>query len=129
MLKKVQTIAQLLKRPDKGKEDANNALAVLARSIYDIRAITPREFDKLVTEYVTKKYPDNDKLRSSAKSNLNRSFADADLTWKTFVRLLNIFKIRKAVFTLQLEWPDRKVTYHQKTLTDGHDEEDDESDK
>lgn len=116
MFKPVLTIVQLLKLKDKGVSEADNTLSRLLRSMFDARGITPREFEHLVNQWVDKKYAGNDKHRSSAKSNVNRAVAAPEISWKTFNRAMHILKLKRVTITIQAEWPDGKVTYHQDTL-------------
>lgn len=118
MFKPVLTIAQLLRLKDKGVSEADNTLSRLLRSMFDARGITPKELEQLVNQWVDKKYAGNDKHRSSAKSNVNRALAESSMSWKTFSRALDILKLKRVTITIQAEWPDGKVTYHQNTLTD-----------
>jgi hypothetical protein len=37
--------------------------------------------------------------------------------YKTFMRGVSILPIRNAIFTLQVEWADGVITYHQATAT------------
>lgn len=123
MFKPVLTIAQLLRLKDKGVSEANNTLSRLLRSMFDSRGITPKELEQLVNQWVDKKYAGNDKHRSSAKSNVNRALAEPSMSWKTFSRALDILKLKRVTITIQAEWPDGKITYHQNTLTDKNSED------
>ena len=116
MFKPVIPIAELLRLKDKGVSEASNTLSRLLRSMFDARGITPREFDNLVNQWADKKYKGNEKLRSSAKSNVNRAVAAPDISWKTFNRALAILRLKRVTITVQAEWPDGKITYHQDTL-------------
>lgn len=116
MFKPVIPIAELLRLKDKGVSEASNTLSRILRSMFDARGITPREFDNLVNQWADKKYKGNEKLRSSAKSNVNRAVAAPDISWKTFNRALDILRLKRVTITFQAEWPDGKITYHQDTL-------------
>lgn len=117
-MKKAMTLQSILRLPDRGRSIPGNVLSDLMRSIWDSRKITDREHDRYTDRWVQKHYADNDKHRSSAKSNVNRALADPDMSYKTFMRGLGILPIRNAIFTVQIEWADGKITYHQATASD-----------
>ncbi len=116
-MKKPMTIQSILRLPDRGRSIPGNVLSDLLRSIWDSRKITDREHDRYTDRWVARNYADNEKHRSSAKSNVNRALADPDMSYKTFMRGVSILPIRNAIFTLQVEWADGVITYHQATAT------------
>lgn len=97
-MKKPMTIQSILRLPDRGRSIPGNNRADLLRSIWDSRKITDREHDRYTDRWVARNYADNEKHRSSAKSNVNPSLADPDMSYKTFMRGVSILPIREMPF-------------------------------
>ena len=83
---------------DRGASLSRNTLASIVRSQMQARGIDASQLDSNATVWVRYTVADNDKHRSSMKSNVLRAIRKDYLSWGTFQRWVAIARFKKVTF-------------------------------
>lgn len=89
--------------------------AYMARSMLHSRGISYGDLDSRVNVWV-RQVEENDKHRSSTKSNVSRAIRKKNMSWHTFLRFLSIMRIRRLTIVCKAEWDDGVETWHQHVI-------------
>lgn len=100
---------------DWGVGKAKNTPAVFARSMLRARGFTANTVESYTNVWV-RHIADNDKLRSSTKSNILRALRKPEISWNTLNRLRSIFRLRKVTYYAKVLWEDGVETFHEHTV-------------
>lgn len=98
---------RLLSMDDKGKSEAENAVAKLFRGVLLDAGIDRNTWDRLIRRYVTDPkngVPANPTKRSSARSNLNRALSKPKITWRTFRNAISLLGPKSVTYEVDLTW-------------------------
>lgn len=109
----------IFKLSDYGAQQAKNPLTRMSRHLMFSMRITYPKLKELTIDYVNRKFPPGTaKTHSSTVSNMLGAFIDQKETMslKTFLRLLDVLRIREATLTLQAIADTSKVYYTQATM-------------
>lgn len=113
-------IHELLRRTDRGVNDAKDSVAMMWRSILLDLNITPDQWDKLITRYV-RSHNDIRKSKtreSSDRSNKNRTLARPTMRWRALQTGLDILGPKRISYDLYFTWD--RVTYPKEKPTHMH---------
>lgn len=115
-----RTIAQILKKEDKYIDEVKNTPGHFIRKILAFNRVTMDQLNRKVDAWTAAKYAPNDKLRSSAKSNILKALAGNEPTWNTFIRLLDIMNYKEVTMTLQMLNAQGSVEFQQHTVVNDY---------
>ena len=96
---------------DRGVSLSKNTLASIARSQMQARGVDASQLDSNATVWVRYTVADNDKHRSSMKSNVLRAIRKDYLSWGTFQRWVAIARFRSVTFYVATVWEDGVETF------------------
>lgn len=93
---------------------AESVLAKLYRRIIADLSIPAARFDQLITRYIQRTYPDKNSTKevSSLKSTLFKELMKNKITFKVFLKGLQILNIRKFELVIRLHHANGHITEH-----------------
>ncbi len=107
----MSNIRKLFSRPDKGlNEPGINVLPKFLRSILDQSNISIDQLFEMVNKWMddpANNVAKDTKTRSYVRGNLLKAIAEPDMTWKTFMTALALFRPSKIELTIKLHLPKR----------------------
>ena len=96
---------------DRGVSLSKNTLASIVRSQMQARGVDASQLDSNATVWVRYTVADNDKHRSSMKSNVLRAILKDYLSWGTLQRWVAIARFRSVTFYVATVWEDGVETF------------------
>lgn len=115
-----RSIVTIMKKDDKYMDEARNTLSGFMRKIMAHQRTTMQWLSKRVDAWTLTRYAANDKLRSSAKSNILKAIAGNDASWNTFLRFCQIMNYQKVIVTLQVVREDSKFDFYQEAINNDY---------
>lgn len=115
-----RSIVVIMKKDDKYMDEARNTLSGFIRKILANQRNNMQQLSKQVDAWTLTRYAANDKLRSSAKSNILKAIAGNDASWNTFLRFCQIMNFQKVIFTLQVVRENGLIDFYQETINNDH---------
>lgn len=95
--------------------EASNTPSVLFRTLlFDLR-LGATELNRLITNYLdddANGIPPNGNVRSSERGNIIKALAGEAMSWKTFMKALQILSPVEMELNLKLTWKNGRVTSH-----------------
>ena len=129
-----KTLKEIIKDTEKDVSSSTNALAKLYRTMLLELGVNAQNI-----EHFTKRYLDDQeafkritaKDRSSVQGNLIKQLGQDSISWKIFMKGINLLRPQKVTFTVTFTDQRGKTTIHSVNLTgikdDNTEEEEDES--
>lgn len=108
-------LKQILVDPNKKFHEARGLLAKLYRKILADIKMSPLVMEQRLNDWVDNpknNVPRNGKSRSTFRGNAMKEISRADMTFKVFLKGLMLLKPKAIKFSIELEWPDRRISHH-----------------
>lgn len=114
------TIEGLLRKANKGVDEIHSqtgAFSYLFRDMLKARDIRESSFNRGVRRYIEEVRQINPVAAVSLKGNLRKMLAIDEMSFKNFLRALNILDANTTVLTLDVVYKDGSTTKHSVALT------------
>lgn len=102
-----------------GRAGANGRLREMFGLITNGGNLTLSQISNLLRTYVEDPkngVPQNRKDQTTERGNLAKQLDKDSMTWKTFIKGLQIFRIKRIKHTITVEWPNGRVTEHSQVI-------------
>lgn len=111
---KLRKISDIFKLADRGKSEVKQIKSLWSyfyRDIIHQRGITLSDHNGYINRWNAEANILG-KAASTERGNINSRTAVNNLTWKTYVNILKLYRCQETLISIEHKWPNGQVTYH-----------------